>query len=48
MIDGVIFDMDGVLVDNVRQHVQAWQQLGNDLGRSLTDADNAIAKSWRR
>jgi beta-phosphoglucomutase len=37
MIEGVIFDMDGVLVDNVRYHVRAWKQLGLELGKTLTD-----------
>jgi beta-phosphoglucomutase family hydrolase len=36
MIDGAIFDMDGVLLDNLPFHVRAWQQIGSDLGRSLT------------
>ena len=39
MIDGAIFDMDGVLVDNARYHIRAWQQLGRELGQKLTDAD---------
>ncbi len=37
MIEGAIFDMDGVLVDNLAYHVRAWQQLGRELGRSLTE-----------
>jgi len=39
MIDGVIFDMDGVLMDNARYHIQAWQRLGKEFGRDLA-ADN--------
>jgi beta-phosphoglucomutase len=35
MIRGAIFDMDGVLVDNVEYHLRAWKQLGRELGREL-------------
>ena len=38
MIDGAVFDMDGVLVDNVRYHIRAWQQLGRELGKDLSDS----------
>ena len=36
MIEGVIFDMDGVLLDNARYHIRAWMQLGKELGEELT------------
>lgn len=39
MTEGAIFDMDGVLVDNVKCHVRAWQQLGRELGRELTEQE---------
>jgi beta-phosphoglucomutase family hydrolase len=39
MIEGAIFDMDGVLVDNARYHIRAWQRLGRELGKELTDAE---------
>jgi beta-phosphoglucomutase len=29
---GLIFDMDGVLVDSGAAHLQAWQQLGTEIG----------------
>jgi beta-phosphoglucomutase family hydrolase len=35
LIEGAIFDMDGVLVDNLAFHVSAWQQLGREHGLSL-------------
>jgi beta-phosphoglucomutase family hydrolase len=35
MIQGAIFDMDGVLLDNLEYHIQAWQQLGREHGRTL-------------
>ena len=36
MIQGAIFDMDGVLVDNLEYHIRAWQQLGREHGRNLS------------
>jgi beta-phosphoglucomutase len=30
---GVIFDMDGVLIDSAAAHRRAWQQLGDEIGR---------------
>jgi len=36
MISGAIFDMDGVLVDNLEQHIRGWQQLGTEVGRELS------------
>ena len=35
MIRGLIFDMDGVLVDNADIHTLAWQQLGKEYGIDL-------------
>ncbi|MGH9338581.1 MAG: HAD family hydrolase [Acidobacteriota bacterium] len=39
MIDAAIFDMDGVLVDNVSYHVRAWRRLGEQLGKELSEED---------
>lgn len=39
MIRGAIFDMDGVLLDNLRHHLQAWRQLGEELGKPLSDEE---------
>lgn len=33
---GVIFDMDGVLVDSGPAHLQSWQLLAREMGRDLT------------
>ncbi|MBI3784031.1 MAG: HAD family phosphatase [Deltaproteobacteria bacterium] len=33
---GVIFDMDGVLVDSAEAHRRAWEQLGNEIGVPFT------------
>ncbi len=39
MAQGAIFDMDGVIVDNIRHHLKAWKQLGRELGREFRDDD---------
>jgi beta-phosphoglucomutase len=36
-ICGIIFDMDGVLVDSARPHLQSWQLVARELGRDVTD-----------
>ncbi|MDF1860133.1 MAG: HAD family phosphatase [Verrucomicrobiales bacterium] len=33
---GVVFDLDGVLIDSHDQHEQSWFQLADQLGKSLT------------
>jgi len=38
---GVVFDMDGVLIDSARPHFQSWQQLALEQGRTVTDTDFA-------
>src|SRR5579859_432229 len=35
---GVIFDMDGVLVDSYRAHWQSWHFMADELGKELTEA----------
>ena len=35
---GIIFDMDGVLVDSYASHLESWRQLAAEHGRTLTDA----------
>jgi beta-phosphoglucomutase len=34
---GVIFDVDGVLVDSARPHFESWKRLGHEIGRDVTD-----------
>lgn len=34
---GVIFDMDGVLVDSAAAHLRAWQQLGAEVGTPFSE-----------
>jgi len=38
---GVIFDMDGVLVDSARPHFRSWQLLGEENGTTITEAQFA-------
>src|SRR5262249_908990 len=38
---GVIFDMDGVLVDSYDAHRRSWQMLGEELGRPVEEAEFA-------
>ncbi|MCX6991548.1 MAG: HAD family phosphatase [Kiritimatiellaeota bacterium] len=35
----VIFDLDGVIIDNIPYHKQAWREMCRHYGRELTDAD---------
>ena len=39
MLRGVIFDMDGVLVDSHPIHKRAWRELLASVGRAVTDAE---------
>lgn len=34
---GVIFDMDGVLVDSYAAHLESWQRLAEELGAAITE-----------
>lgn len=36
---GAVFDMDGVLVDNVDHHVEAWRNFGHEMGKDLTEEE---------
>lgn len=38
---GVIFDVDGVLVDSYRAHLESWRQTAVEYGLMMTDADFA-------
>lgn len=41
MVDGqgVIFDVDGVLIDSYQSHFQSWCQLAAEIGRTCTEAE---------
>jgi len=36
---GVIFDVDGVLVDSYQAHFESWRQLATEIGRSFNETD---------
>jgi beta-phosphoglucomutase len=40
---GVIFDMDGVLVDSYRPHLRSWCLLAQEMGAAVTEAQFASA-----
>ncbi|HRR27018.1 MAG TPA: HAD family phosphatase [Acidobacteriota bacterium] len=39
MLEGAIFDMDGVLLDNLEYHLEAFQRLGEELGHPIAWED---------
>lgn len=45
---GVIFDLDGVIVDTAKFHYLAWRKLANDLGFDITEAQNEELKGVSR
>lgn len=44
---GVIWDVDGTLVDTAEQHFQAWEQICRELGRAYCRADFEHTFGWR-
>ena len=45
---GVIFDLDGVLVDTAKYHFLAWKSLADHLGFEFTEAHNELLKGVSR
>lgn len=45
---GVIFDLDGVIVDTAKFHFLAWRKLANDLGFDFTEEQNEQLKGVSR
>lgn len=45
---GVIFDLDGVIVDTAKFHFLAWRKLANDLGFDFTKEQNEQLKGVSR
>ncbi|SFZ93237.1 beta-phosphoglucomutase [Flaviramulus basaltis] len=45
---GVIFDLDGVIVDTAKYHFLAWKNLADDLGFEFTEAHNELLKGVSR
>lgn len=48
MLRGVIFDMDGVLVDSHPAHKQAWQTLLLSFGRAVSDQELKVIESGQK
>ncbi len=43
---GVIFDMDGVLIDSAPPHLESWRRLGDENGKAITD--EAVRRTFGR
>lgn len=48
MIRGIIFDLDGVIVDTAKYHFLAWQRMANALGVKFTEEENEQLKGVSR
>ncbi|HPF88082.1 MAG TPA: beta-phosphoglucomutase [Candidatus Limiplasma sp.] len=48
MIKGLIFDLDGVIVDTAKYHYLAWKELADSLGLHFTKEDNERLKGVSR
>ncbi|MBX2898853.1 MAG: beta-phosphoglucomutase [Cyclobacteriaceae bacterium] len=48
MIEGVIFDLDGVIVDTAHYHYIAWKRLASEFGVTLTTQQNELLKGVSR
>jgi len=47
-VEGVVFDLDGVITDTAKYHYQAWKRLANHLGFDLTEEQNEQLKGISR
>lgn len=48
MLNGVIFDMDGVLIDSHPAHLHEWSKLIHETGRTVSTADLQIILDGRK
>lgn len=48
MIEGFIFDLDGVLTDTAEYHYRGWKRLAEELGISFTREDNEALRGIPR
>lgn len=48
MIQGFIFDLDGVIVDTAKYHYLAWKRLADELDIDFTEHDNELLKGVSR
>lgn len=47
-LQGVIFDLDGVITDTAHLHFQAWQQIAAEIGISIDAQFNEFLKGISR
>ena len=45
---GIIFDLDGVIVDTAKYHFLAWKDLADELGFEFTETHNELLKGVSR
>lgn len=48
MVEALIFDLDGVVVDTAKYHYLAWKALADELGLPFTKDDNELLKGVSR
>lgn len=48
MTKGIIFDLDGVIVDTAKYHFLAWQRMAKELGVNFTEHENEQLKGVSR
>ena len=48
MKKGIIFDLDGVIVDTAKYHYLAWKKLANQLGFEFSQEQNELFKGVSR
>ncbi len=48
MIKGILFDLDGVIVDTAKYHFLAWQRMAKELGVEFTETENEQLKGVSR
>lgn len=48
MIRGLIFDLDGVIVNTERNHFLAWKKIADDLGVNFSEKENEFLKGISR
>lgn len=48
MLRGVVFDMDGVLIDSHKAHLHAWRMFLSEVGRKASDEDMQFVLDGRK
>ena len=48
MIKGLIFDLDGVIVNTEKNHFLAWKQIASELGVFFSEKENELLKGISR